>query len=96
MYLSTKYCNLSTRYCKLLNICWYLPEVWDLQKMLLEKRNIRKILGWIMNWRKAYLEAFRLVLSIAVSELHVKGTGRLVYEYTKYLFRHTIIHLSQF
>ena len=50
----------------------------------------------IMNWRKAYLEAFRLVLSIAVSELHVKGTGRLVYEYTKYLFRHTIIHLSQF
>ena len=38
---------LSTRYCKLLNICWYLPEVWDLQKMLLEKRNIRKILGRI-------------------------------------------------
>lgn len=29
----------------------------------------------IMNWRKAYFEAFRLVLYITVNELHVKNTG---------------------
>lgn len=32
----------------------------------------------IMNWRKAYFEAFRLVLYITVKGLYVKNTGRFL------------------